>query len=182
MKNIELANLGGQQSKRRRYLPFKDETSEPSTKLNLPISLAIKNYTSEPESIKSSERRLFSTNDEEAQLGTLHTRQSSIKSQELLFSHRKLDESPKKDDFEKQKEDNEQEVLYVERRYCTVCGFEQPLRAKHCRDCNRCVAQYDHHCPWLGTCIGQKNHSVFYWFLIFQCIQLAWGEYEVKLF
>lgn len=51
LKNIELVNLGGQQSKRRRYMPFKDET-EPSSKLNLPISLEIPKYVSEPESIK----------------------------------------------------------------------------------------------------------------------------------
>ncbi len=44
----------------------------------------------------------------------------------------------------------EKELLVAERRYCTTCGFDQPLRTKHCRDCDKCVAQYDHHCPWLG--------------------------------
>lgn len=183
MKNIELTQLG-QQNKRKRYKPFKDENipqnTESPNKLSLPIHIIIpvSSPSNNAESIKSSERRFISTNDEETQSTHYgHTRNSSIKSHGALLSHRKLDEVPVKEEFENQKE--EQDLLYVERRYCTVCGFEQPLRAKHCRDCNRCVAQYDHHCPWLGTCIGQKNHFVFYWFLIFQCIQLIWGEYEV---
>lgn len=95
----------------------------------------------------------------------------------------------KSDNDQIKKEGQEFETLYVERRYCTVCGLDQPLRAKHCKDCNRCVAQYDHHCPWigtfdtfisslhfLGTCIGEKNHLLFYFFLIFQLIELICGE------
>lgn len=63
---------------------------------------------------------------------------------------RRLDEAPEMQDLEKQQEEKEEEILYVERRYCTKCGLEQPIRAKHCKDCERCVSQYDHHCPWLG--------------------------------
>ena len=87
-------------------------------------------------------------------------------------------ESSKFEDLEKQQGP---ELLYVERRYCTKCNVEQPLRSKHCKDCEKCVAQYDHHCPWLGTCIGEKNHFFFYWFLIFQVIEILWGEFEVIL-
>ena len=67
---------------------------------------------------------------------------------------RKLDEAPEMQDLEKQQEENEEQVLYVERRYCTKCGLEQPIRAKHCKDCERCVSQYDHHCPWLGNLLS----------------------------
>lgn len=80
-------------------------------------------------------------------------------------------------------------MIYVERRYCTVCNIEQPIRSKHCKDCNRCVAQYDHHCPWvgtiiyhdltLGTCVGEKNHLQFFWFLFFQAIEVFWAEARV---
>lgn len=42
------------------------------------------------------------------------------------------------------------DIFYVEKRYCTVCNLEQPFRCKHCKDCNRCIGKYDHHCPWLG--------------------------------
>lgn len=38
-------------------------------------------------------------------------------------------------------------IIITETRFCTICNFEQPIRAKHCRDCDRCVALHDHHCP-----------------------------------
>ena len=41
----------------------------------------------------------------------------------------------------------EESCIQIETRYCTICSIEQPLRAKHCRICNVCVAVYDHHCP-----------------------------------
>jgi len=75
-----------------------------------------------------------------------------------------------------QQEGDQPETLYIERRYCTACNIDQPLRAKHCKECNKCTAQYDHHCPWIGTCIGEKNHLVFYFFLLFQGIEVLYGE------
>ena len=36
----------------------------------------------------------------------------------------------------------------------------------HCVDCNLCVEGYDHHCPWTGKCIGKKNLTYFYAFLM----------------
>ncbi|CAL9094938.1 unnamed protein product [Musa textilis] len=43
---------------------------------------------------------------------------------------------------------------------CTKCfaTYVQPPRSKHCHDCDKCVLQFDHHCVWLGICIGQRNH------------------------
>ena len=62
-------------------------------------------------------------------------------------------------------------VLFVETRYCTVCLKNQALRSKHCKVCNQCVLTYDHHCTWLGNCVGQDNRRYFFAFLIFQSLE-----------
>lgn len=52
-------------------------------------------------------------------------------------------------------------------QYCTNCdGFKTP-RSHHCRRCGRCVLKMDHHCPWINTCCGHKNHGNFTLFLLF---------------
>lgn len=67
------------------------------------------------------------------------------------------------------------DIIVVEQRKCTVCQLDQPLRTKHCKDCNKCVALHDHHCPWLGNCVGERNRFWFYWYLVFQCT-LLWSS------
>lgn len=68
--------------------------------------------------------------------------------------------------------DKIEEPAFIETRFCTVCYIEQPLRAKHCRECGKCVALHDHHCPWLGICIGERNRFYFWWYLLFECTLL----------
>ncbi|KAF6749700.1 DHHC palmitoyltransferase-domain-containing protein [Ephemerocybe angulata] len=46
-------------------------------------------------------------------------------------------------------------------RYCDRDGFVKPHRAHHCRNCGTCVLKYDHHCPWIGQCVGARNHKFF---------------------
>lgn len=57
---------------------------------------------------------------------------------------------------------------------CTYCNVEQPPRAKHCHDCDKCVLQFDHHCVWLGNCIGQGNHCKFWWYLFEDTALCLW--------
>jgi palmitoyltransferase ZDHHC9/14/18 len=33
----------------------------------------------------------------------------------------------------------------------------------------------DHHCPWLGTCIGRQNYKYFKLFIINLTLALCWG-------
>ncbi|XP_022775464.1 protein S-acyltransferase 10-like isoform X2 [Durio zibethinus] len=57
---------------------------------------------------------------------------------------------------------------------CFYCNVEQPPRAKHCHDCDKCVLQFDHHCVWLGTCIGQGNHCKFWWYICEETALCLW--------
>mmetsp|Transcript_87060 Transcript_87060/g.174171 ORF Transcript_87060/g.174171 Transcript_87060/m.174171 type:complete len:572 (-) Transcript_87060:135-1850(-) len=52
-------------------------------------------------------------------------------------------------------------------RYCSTCHVVRPSRAKHCRYCDNCVRTFDHHCPWTGNCIGERNYRPFLLFLAF---------------
>lgn len=59
--------------------------------------------------------------------------------------------------------------------YCVDCMFEIPLRARHCRECEKCVATFDHHCSWVSNCIGEKNKYIFHLFLFFHSAILAFA-------
>ena len=53
-------------------------------------------------------------------------------------------------------------------RACDQCFIDQIVRSKHCEECRSCVALYDHHCYWLGTCIGQTNRVYLWVYLLSQ--------------
>ncbi|XP_064480715.1 palmitoyltransferase ZDHHC17-like [Ornithodoros turicata] len=61
--------------------------------------------------------------------------------------------------------------------FCSTCLVRRPLRSKHCSVCNRCVARFDHHCPWVGNCVGSGNHVYFVNYLVFLLVMLCWSWY-----
>ena len=52
----------------------------------------------------------------------------------------------------------------------------RPLGFTHCSKCNICIEKINHHCPWVGNCLGLINYKYFYYFIcidvptIFNCI------------
>ena len=50
---------------------------------------------------------------------------------------------------------------FVNFNICNICKIKCPPRTRHCQICNACVMIMDHHCPWMGNCIGIHNHKLF---------------------
>ena len=54
--------------------------------------------------------------------------------------------------------------------FCTKCDSWKPPRTHHCRYCRRCVLMYDHHCSWVGNCIGHGNLHFFTQYLLYTSV------------
>ena len=64
--------------------------------------------------------------------------------------------------------------------FCGECVVEIPIRSKHCKYCRKCVAMYDHHCDWIGNCVGEKNKPLFLIFVFCHCLEILFSIIIVK--
>jgi len=55
-------------------------------------------------------------------------------------------------------------------KICSKCETWKPERCHHCKICGFCVLKMDHHCPWIGVCIGIKNYKAFCLFKTYACL------------
>lgn len=52
-------------------------------------------------------------------------------------------------------------------KLCPTCHFFRGIGVSHCKKCDNCIESFDHHCPWLGNCVGKNNYRYFLIFLVF---------------
>lgn len=77
----------------------------------------------------------------------------------------KTDSTNQTEDDSKQNHDVSLQSSPPERMECAQCVIVRPPSARHCYDCDVCIDQLDHHCPFTGKCIGKKNIQAFYVFV-----------------
>mmetsp|Transcript_9053 Transcript_9053/g.13569 ORF Transcript_9053/g.13569 Transcript_9053/m.13569 type:complete len:818 (-) Transcript_9053:292-2745(-) len=65
------------------------------------------------------------------------------------------------------------EVLLERGRWdaiCVTCGIVKPLRSKHCKQTGRCVARFDHYCPWISNVVAENNRRSFLLLAVIQTL------------
>ncbi|UMM43249.1 hypothetical protein L5515_018820 [Caenorhabditis briggsae] len=62
---------------------------------------------------------------------------------------------------------NEAEAgIQHQHKYCFTCFIRKLEHTKHCAVCGFCVNNFDHHCPWLNSCVTRRNMREFIMFII----------------
>ena len=75
-------------------------------------------------------------------------------------------------------EKGEHYLIEISRKYpfCLICCSNIYSSSKHCKKCDKCIQNFDHHCNWLNNCVGKNNYSFFYilvFILLCDCLLVA---------
>ena len=54
-----------------------------------------------------------------------------------------------------------------------------PKNIKHCRLCDKCYYEMDHHCLFINNCVAFRNHRQFIFFLLFLVMSIVFFFYGV---
>lgn len=65
--------------------------------------------------------------------------------------------------------------------YCNICDVYTRPGTEHCKDCEVCIVEYDHHCPWTSKCIGKGNLMFFYMFLASLLVCFIYGIFTMAM-
>ena len=76
-----------------------------------------------------------------------------------------------KEEIKKMEDEMFKTIRFYKERYCSTCKIMRPPKSSHCRECDHCVKNFDHHCVFVGNCVGARNRANFIWFLSFCSVQ-----------
>lgn len=70
-------------------------------------------------------------------------------------------------------------------KICNRCNIIQRPddNTAHCDECDVCVLEMDHHCPWVSKCVGKNNIRCFNLFLLFTFfffIYIVVGAFSIR--